>query len=209
MPLELHPATEADAKRCVDIEKVAYGQNPWNDILFPGEPPAGAVEGRAAGLIKELQEDETTRWYKVVDPEMADEGNERMIAFAKWHVFTDKPKAFAPRSFGPHCNAKACEMVFGNLANLRVRNSGEQPCVYLSLLHTDPKQQGRGAGRMLVDRCVEDAKKLGLPACLESSLAAHPLYLKCGFRDVEYVATDLSEWGATEMHPIWSMKWDP
>lgn len=37
---------------------------------------------------------------------------------------------------------------------------------------------------MLVNWGVEEAKKLGLPAYLESSPAGHSLYLRSGFRDV-------------------------
>lgn len=52
-------------------------------------------------------------------------------------------------------------------------------------LAVDPALQGRGAGRSLVDCCIEDARRLGLREILLSSLtsmhAAHALYESRGF----------------------------
>ncbi|KAI1660208.1 acyl-CoA N-acyltransferase [Daldinia decipiens] len=207
MPLELQPATEADAPRAAEIESAAYGPNPFNKILFPGPFPPEAVAGRGAQLAAELKRDPTARWLKVVDTDLPE--GEQMIAFAKWHIYTEKPPQPAPRSFGPGCNAEACELVFGDIAKLRSRIWGDKRCVYLSLLHTDPKHQGRGAGSTLTKWGIEEAKRLGLVVYLESSSAAHSLYEKHGFRDIEVLTADLSKWGATEEHKTWSMKYDP
>lgn len=69
--------------------------------------------------------------------------------------------------------------------------------------------QGRGAGTMLVKQVVEEAKRLGLPAYLESTEAGHPVYLKCGFRDLELQSLDFSKWGATRTHDNWAMIYEP
>ncbi|KAI2619375.1 acyl-CoA N-acyltransferase [Hypomontagnella submonticulosa] len=207
MPLELKPATEADAKRAAIIERDAYAPNPFSRILFPGPFPPEALDGRAGFLATELKEDSTTRWLKVVDTDLPED--EQMIAFAKWHIYTEKPKPTAPRTFGPGCNVEACEMLFPGIAAQRMRILGDKPYVYLSLLHTDPKHQGRGAGGMLVTWGVDEARKLGLIAYLESTEAGHSVYAKCGFRDVECMSLDMSKWGATEMHNTWSMIYDP
>ncbi|KAI1803363.1 acyl-CoA N-acyltransferase [Daldinia bambusicola] len=208
MPLELQPATEADALRAAEIESAAYQPNPFNRILFPGPFPPEAVAWRGAQLAAELKKDPTARWFKVVDTDLSE--GEQMVAFAQWHIYTEKkPPQPAPRSFGLGCNAEACELVFGDLAELRARIWGDERCIYLSPLLTDPKHWGRGAGSMLTKWCLEEAKRLGLPIYLESSLAAHSLYQKHGFRDIECLTADLSKWGATEEHKSWSMKYDP
>lgn len=78
----------------------------------------------------------------------------------------------------------------------------------MHLLHTDPKYQGRGAGGILTSRAIEEAAKRGLPAYLESSEAAHRLYLKHGFKDLEELATDFSKWGLDTPHRVWAMIYD-
>ncbi|KAI1504357.1 acyl-CoA N-acyltransferase [Biscogniauxia marginata] len=209
MPLELQPATEADARRAVEIEALAYAPSPFNAILFPGPFPPEARDFRAAELAKEMKEDATARWLKIVDMDLEGDGEQKMIAFAKWHVYADGPTPGTSRTFGPGCNAEACEMLFGGTARLKTALMGDKPYVYLRFLHTDPKHQDRGAGTMLVKWGLEEAKKLGLVAYLESSEAGHSLYKKCGFRDVECLSVDLSRWGATTMHNTWSMTCDP
>lgn len=92
---------------------------------------------------------------------------------------------------------------------LPVLNSENCLLTYLSedmhLLHTDPKHQGRGAGGMLTSRAIEEAARRGLPAYLESSEAAHQLYLKHGFKDLEELVTDFSSWGPKTPHRVWAM----
>ncbi|KAI1461881.1 acyl-CoA N-acyltransferase [Annulohypoxylon moriforme] len=207
MPLELQPATEADARRSLEIEKAAYAMNPYNEILFPGPHPPDALDGKAKGMISELNKDSTIRWSKVVDTDLPD--GEQMIAFSKWFIHSEPPKPQPLRDFGPGANAGACEALFGGTKTQRERFWGDMPHVYLAILHTDPKHQRRGAGGMLVKQVVDEARKLGLVACLQSSPAGHELYKKCGFHDINLLSTDLSKWGATEMHYIWAMTCDP
>ncbi|RYP76180.1 hypothetical protein DL771_002004 [Monosporascus sp. 5C6A] len=206
MPLELRSATQEDALRAAEIEALAFAPSAFNSVLFPGPFPPDANEARAAELIQQLREDATMRWLKVVDTDL--EG-EPMVSFAKWHVYPEKPPPARPRTFGPGSNPQACEMLFGGIDKLRSRLMGERPYVYLKLLQTDPKHQGRGAGAMLVKWGVEEAKRLGLPAFLESSEEGHSLYQKCGFRDLELQSLDFSKWGATKKLNTWAMIYEP
>lgn len=132
MPLVVQPATGSDARRAVEIEAVAYGSNPFNAVLFPGPMPANAMELRAEFLATQLGEDPTTRWHKVVDTDLDDDGGKKMVAFAEWHVFTEKPKLTPPR-FGQGSNAEACELLFGGLQKQRTRILGDTPYVCESL----------------------------------------------------------------------------
>jgi predicted N-acetyltransferase YhbS len=68
----------------------------------------------------------------------------------------------------------------------------------LHMLHTDPKQQGRGAGSALLKWGIQKADELGLPAYLESSPDAHGFYKKYGFEDVEVYEMDLSLYGGPD-----------
>lgn len=78
-----------------------------------------------------------------------------------------------------------------------------------SILHTDPKHQGRGAGTMLLGRCVEDATKDRLPIYLNASPLGHGLYLRHQFRDIETMVTDFSKWGAKDLHKVFAMIREP
>ncbi|KAI1334746.1 putative GNAT family acetyltransferase [Xylariaceae sp. FL0016] len=207
MPLELHPATEVDMQRAVDIEAAAYAPSPFNKVLFPGPFPPDVKTERVASLVKELQEKPViNRWVKVIDTDMQ---GEQTIATAQWYFYTEKPDPSQARTFGPGCNVEACEMLFGGIAKKRERLMGERPYAYLRLLQTDPEHQRRGAGRMLVEWGIEEAKKLGLVAYLESSPEGHEMYKKCGFRDLELTELDMSKWGATSKHQNWSMICEP
>ncbi|KAI2618484.1 acyl-CoA N-acyltransferase [Hypoxylon sp. NC1633] len=207
MPLEIRPATAADAKRAAEIESAAYAPNPFNAVLFPGPFPPNVLDGRAGQLAAELEKDPTARWFKVVDTDLPEP--EQMISFAKWHIYADGPPPPSPRNFGPFCNVEACELLFGSVATQRARVLEGRPYVYLHLLHTDPKHQRRGAGGMLVQWGVEEARRLGLIAYLDASEEGHLMYQKHGFRDIELLSLDMSQWGPTQKHNIWSMIWDP
>ena len=116
MPLELHPAVEADAAKAVAIEKVAYGPNPTGKVLFPGPFPA-EDDSRVTLLKTQLNEDKACKWMKVVDPELVAKGEDGMVAFSMWYVWeAPRPKdSFPPRKWGPGTNAEACEMFFGGM----------------------------------------------------------------------------------------------
>lgn len=62
---------------------------------------------------------------------------------------------------------------------------------------------------MLVKWGIDEAKRLGIPAYLESSESGHSVYLKCGFRDLELQSLDFSKWGATGKHNTWAMIYEP
>lgn len=88
-----------------------------------------------------------------------------------------------------------------------VADQGATPCevTVFALLLTDPKHQGRGAGTILLRRCIEDATSVGLPIYLNASEAAHGLYLKHQFRDLQLMETDFGKWGMTEPIQTWAM----
>ncbi|GAW19972.1 hypothetical protein ANO14919_094650 [Xylariales sp. No.14919] len=198
MPLVLRVATEADAARSAQIEKEAYAPNAFNSILFPGPfpDPKSGENHRATELAKQLRENPSTHWFKVVDTDLdPTEDNREMIGFAQWDFNDGSQGPAKPRSFGPGCNVDACEALFGGLYRMRLKHFADKAHFHLRLLHVDPKHQRRGAGKMLVMWGVEEAKKLGMPAFLESSEEGHSLYLSCGFRDIDVQAIDCTKWG--------------
>ncbi|KAJ1331436.1 [ribosomal protein S18]-alanine N-acetyltransferase [Microdochium nivale] len=214
MPLQVCPATEADAGRLAEIERDAYAGNPFTPFLFPGpmpQPSAGAGVGRAAELAEQMRTDATARWAKVVDGDTQKQQQrqqqqpEQIIAFAKWHVYDEAASKPAGRTFGAGCNIEACEALFGGLAEMRGRTMEGKPCVYLHLLQTDPAHQRRGAAGLLIQHVLEDARGRQLAVRLESSAEAHALYLRHGFEDVERQGLDFAPWGLDQVHEVWAM----
>ena len=120
--LEVKQAVEADGLRAAEIENLAYASNPFNSFLFPGPFPPNIRELRAAGMVKEAQNDHTVRWMKAIDPELG------TIAFAKWVIHKETPD-LKPVRFGPGCHIEACEAVFGWTQDERKRITGDQPYI--------------------------------------------------------------------------------
>ncbi|KAI1757093.1 acyl-CoA N-acyltransferase [Xylaria castorea] len=212
MPLILQVATEADALRAAVLGKAAYASNPFDKLLFPGpfpEPEPGR-NPRAEEMAKELREDSSARWLKVIDTDIEPtEDNKQMIGFAQWNIKDGSQPPPGPRAFGPGCNVEACEALFGGMYKLRVKYYTGKKYAHLRSLQVAPEHQRRGAGRMLVMWGVEEAKRLGLPACLESSPEAHSLYLSCGFRDIDKHHVDCTKWGKSAEIVISIMALEP
>ncbi|KAI0506119.1 acyl-CoA N-acyltransferase [Xylaria bambusicola] len=208
MPLELQPATEADAERAAEIEREAYGPNEFSSVLFPGPfpDPVPGKNTRAEELAKAKREDPSIRWLKVVDTDLTPtEDNKQMVGFAQWNINDGSQLPPQPRVFHAGCNKEACEAVFSSLDEVRRKRSTGVKHVHLRFLHVDPKHQRRGAGAMLVNWGVEEARKLGLPAFLESSPAGHSLYLRQGFRDINIHSIDFTKWGKDANHITYIM----
>ncbi|KAI9881229.1 MAG: hypothetical protein M1823_006672, partial [Watsoniomyces obsoletus] len=143
-------------------------------------------------MVQQLHLDPTSRWLKVVDTD-----SDEMIAFAKWNVYEPgKPRPQLPeRTYGQGCNEAACKQFWGVMDDKRQHLMGKTPHVWLDLLQTAPKHQGRGAGGMLVTYGVNLADELKINAYLESSPMAHRLYAKHGFQDIDEMVFDMGAWG--------------
>lgn len=131
MPLEFREATAADARRGAELEGAAFGGGEnggdGGSVLFPGPFPPDTNEIRGASMVKDREEDKTTRWCKIIDTNIPEDAeNSQMIAFAKWHFYTD---GFRPVSHGqgPGSNPEACEAFFGGMEQARKRIMGDRP----------------------------------------------------------------------------------
>ncbi|TDZ54658.1 hypothetical protein CTRI78_v006120 [Colletotrichum trifolii] len=206
MPIDVQPVFAADLRRCAEIEHAAFGESPYNRILFPGPMPDNILDIRAEGLAKELREDPTVRMFKAVDTDL--EGDEAIVAFSKLNIHPEGLPVPKTREFGAGTNAEACTLVFVGLDKMRERLMAGKPCIYLHILVTDPKHQRRGAGLQLMTPFVQEAVRSGVPAYLESSGPGHRLYQKAGFKDIDVNEVDLSQFGEVAPHKSWAMIWE-
>lgn len=67
--------------------------------------------------------------------------------------------------------------------------------VVLHVLVTEPEEQRRGAGGMLLKWGLDQADQAQLPAYLEASEEGKPLYARWGFEETKKVIFDLTKYG--------------
>ncbi|KAK1246094.1 hypothetical protein MKX07_005163 [Trichoderma sp. CBMAI-0711] len=208
MPLVVVPATEADLPRSFAIERRAYGPNKTTPILFPGE--GLSLEDRVAQMSARKRDDPACQWIKVVDVDLEAKGEESMIAFSQWFVYSDGVKPSLPkRSWGAGTNPEACDAFFAEMDRRWWDRFEGKSHLYLKLLHTDPDHQRRGAGSLCLQWGTAEADRLGLVSYLEASEEGRPLYEKFGFKEVGRVVVDLSKWGGTEPATAYLMVREP
>ncbi|KAL6825582.1 acyl-CoA N-acyltransferase [Trichoderma sp. SZMC 28015] len=197
MPLTVRPAAESDLPRSIAIERRAYGPNKTSPIFFPGE--GMKLEDRIAIMTTRIKEESATQCIKVVDTELEAKGEEAMIAFSMWFIWSgDLRPSFPKRQWGAGTNLEACEAFFGEMDRRWWARFEGKPHVYLKLLHTDPDHQKRGAGGQCLKWGTAEADRLGLVSYLEASEEGRPLYEKYGFKEVDRIVVDLTKWGGTE-----------
>ncbi|KAF2253765.1 acyl-CoA N-acyltransferase [Trematosphaeria pertusa] len=198
MAIVVQEASDADLRRACEIETAAYANNPSSPILFPGPFPPDSPDRRVNNLINMRKDDPSARYLKAVKDETGE-----MTAFAKWHIY-DTPEAAElarerPINIGPGMNKEACEAFFGGMAMKKKEIMGTKRHLYLHMLHTDPKYQCCGAGSALLKWGMQKADELGLPVYLESSTEGHHFYQKHGFKDVDVLRIDFSQFGGGDV----------
>ncbi|KAM0325959.1 hypothetical protein ACHAQA_007264 [Verticillium albo-atrum] len=209
MPIELRPVQASDVdilKRCAAVEAAAFATSHVKPIVYPGPFPPDGDARRANELVEALSSDQDVRLVVAVDTEL--EGADAVIAWAKWAVYPEGMPAPKKRTFGPGMNVEAATLMYGGIDGLMKSQQGLK-CLYLNILVTDPKHQGRGAGRLLVGWGNTEADRLGLAGFLESSEAGHALYAKCGYEDVEPCVVSLAQFGHDRLYKAWGMVRQP
>lgn len=126
MAIVVREVSDDDLPRAVEVETVAYADNPLAPILFPGPFPPEARGQRVPGLIDMRQKDPTVRFVQAYDEE-----TQQLVAFAKWSIY-DTPEAAAAaerptRSFGLGTNKEACEDFFGQLKSKKKELMSDKP----------------------------------------------------------------------------------
>lgn len=75
--------------------------------------------------------------------------------------------------------------------------------IYFDTLVVDPTAQGHGVGTALVRWVTDRADEQGIYCWLQSSRAAHSIYLKAGYKDVSSFKVDLSEFAPGGKEGAW------
>lgn len=73
-------------------------------------------------------------------------------------------------------------------------DESSDPFADVSAFAVEPRFQGKGIGSQLLKTCLDIADKTSLETWLISFPGSHGLYLRLGFRDVDYRDIDLGAW---------------
>ncbi|KAF6806378.1 hypothetical protein CSOJ01_08873 [Colletotrichum sojae] len=200
MAIEILPATEADCPRLAQIDKAAFesgSDSAFEHVLFPASGADDASAAKEVIFTRAMREDPSARFIKAVDGNLSLDA--AVVGWAKWHLYDGErgmPPAPAERKWdAAGFNAEACREFFGGVDRVKNKVMAGRRCIYLQPVATDPAHQRRGVGRQLMEWGLDEAARAGLPAYLVASPDGYPLYVRCGFVDVEEVQMDFTRFG--------------
>jgi GNAT superfamily N-acetyltransferase len=203
MALHLSEAAEADAERIATVHMAAFGTNPMLRAQFPTPAIRAQLQTRIARKAVADIRDPKTAVLVVRDPRI---GNE-IISFAKWTRPILELEAYVEPAWEwpDGTNLKVLDawteevdamqqVVLGHspfyrkLVGMFWRGMlfafGAYVALDLTFIGTDPSYECRGAASLLLRWALEHCARENVPAYLEGTIDAGPLYERHGFKAV-------------------------
>lgn len=207
MPIELRPMEESDVPEHGKLMWASFGPDLMS-VFFPNGMSTNDLESAQKDTLASMRKGtpETFLFIKAVDTDLDD----KIVSTAKWQIHPRQrseaeldQEAAEGRDhlFSEGANVEAMKEFFGELAQGRRERFGGDPYVLLSLLAVHPEHQRRGLGALQVQKGLEVADRLGLPAYLESSPKGKGLYAKFGFEEKGEMVFDARKFGREENVP--------
>jgi GNAT superfamily N-acetyltransferase len=194
---------ESDIDSSLKVQYYAFQTGPSGRLLSPApEPSSEFISGSRKGRLETMKSNKAARFMVVEDTD-----EHVVIAAAHWDIFSEERTAeqvdkLCERSAPPpDANAAFWNDFFGHFAESR-RALGTRPIAILHTLVTSPAHQGRGAGKLLLQRFTQEVDEAGLQAYLEASMVARPLYAKFGFVPDFEKKFDLAQYGGENVQEI-------
>lgn len=182
MPLVVRPMLEDDIVPSLKVQHAAFHEGRIGKLLDPSPQPSPEfLSGSKQSRLETMQTNKAARFMLVEDTDL-----KAVIAAAHWDVYPEErtkeqiEKLCHKSAPPPGSNAAMWNDFFGHFSDSR-RALGTRPIAVLHTLVTAPDQQGRGAGKLLLQKFTEEVDKYGLEGYLEASAVARPLYGKFGF----------------------------
>ncbi|KAI1515608.1 Acetyltransferase domain containing protein [Pyrenophora tritici-repentis] len=201
--LLVRPVQHADVATCTALRTVTLGS------LVIGRPPPfpDYKEDQMVSIKNDLDNKPHVHHLKVVDTESDDE----IIAYAKWEIYPQGRPDLEGLKQPMDDESKKVDQ-YGRLREAAheyfcTRNGemGKHPHVLLALLVTAPQHRRRGAGSLLVQWGIAKSEELGLPAYLQASAQGQRLYQSHGFKDIDTVEFNLTDFGLEGMEKMTEM----
>ncbi|KAI4094319.1 MAG: hypothetical protein LQ339_007505 [Xanthoria mediterranea] len=180
-PVEV--AVETDADRIADVHMAAFGTN----ALLRAQFPTPDVRTQLRNCIA------TKAAADIRDPNIAVlvvRDQDKIFSFAKWSlpVSTSEPYMEAPWLWPEGTNFEVLGEWTEKMEEAQQKALGERPSYRLTFIGTDPQCERRGAASALIEWGLDRCRKSNVPAYLESTLMAVPLYERLGFKTMYKVS---------------------
>ncbi|KAI7530586.1 hypothetical protein KC331_g14583 [Hortaea werneckii] len=204
MTISILPLQPADIPAFVRLELEAFRPHPRIPMLWPrGYTPdlyAYYEDSKTQSLQKEASriakavDDETGEIVAVAQWTFALEGNDEGNKISQFT--SEQPPANWPE--GGNWELRRFFKI--EWEEWRAEMMGEKPYIQLNVLVTHPKHERRGAATQLVRWGCEQADKLGVAMCLESTPTGLKLYERFGFRTGKVIRADMRDFGWMERY---------
>ncbi|KAF2167752.1 hypothetical protein M409DRAFT_21903 [Zasmidium cellare ATCC 36951] len=208
MPLEIHPVTQPDIPKLIEIEFATYANSPSSQILRGRDATNVEHHLRAHRRYNDLlSQPQTNVFYKIVDTERVDRpvANDplaagsgepcpqgEIIGWYRYEVFPQGVSSSLPREYGfeeypwpvsPPSHLAIVKDYWSSMERDKRSCVGSRPHIHLSLIAIHPSHQRRGAGTLVLEHfCREvDTRYGGLLAFCQASREGRGLYERFGF----------------------------
>ncbi|KAI7482365.1 NAD(P)-binding protein [Hortaea werneckii] len=202
MTINVLPLQPADIPAFVRLELEAFRTHPRMPMLWPRGFTSDLYAYYENNKTQSLQK-ETSRILKAVDDETGE-----IVAVAQWTFALEgneernRTSKFAdeqpPANWPEGGNWELRRFFKIEWEAWRAKTMGGKPYIELNVLVTHPKHERRGAATQLLRWGCEQADKLGVAMCLESTPTGLKLYERFEFRTGKVIKADMRDFGWTE-----------
>ncbi|KAI0112714.1 acyl-CoA N-acyltransferase [Hypoxylon sp. NC0597] len=220
--------TVADAAALAHNNMSAFWEDPTWILLWPKETTREFLIEQGAKRYPRLllSDRETARHQKAVDPNTG-----AVVGYVRWilppgYSTTNDGNPVWPEAQVPDVNDDERKQ-FDELAqsawwngrkemkNIDDKNDvvmdrilAEKPYIKLEYLAVHPENKGKGIATALVETGIRQAEKIGLPIFVMSYKAGRGVYERLGFKEVDRVIQDDSQYGGKGEYGAYFMIYD-
>ncbi|KAJ5666626.1 hypothetical protein N7462_011035 [Penicillium macrosclerotiorum] len=217
MAYQIEPAVEADAPALAHINVVSFQGRGLLNQVFP-EATESMLEAYKSVYTMKHFSNPQIHVLKVVDSM-----TQEVIGYGRWlvpaslgllpsaPVLSEQAQEVAkdPLRLAPRPMNEALYMKFRGMLETSRQKHARESDITLDLLATLPTHQGRGIGSALLRWGTAKADQWQVRIYLEATGEGYPLYIKHGWRPVEEIQLDRTQFGAAGQETFWIMIRDP
>ncbi|WPH01543.1 Hypothetical protein R9X50_00438900 [Acrodontium crateriforme] len=189
MPFQISEATACDLKRLFQCQALAFGEDPFLEMLYPHE----TLDENVARQKDMLDSD-----GRLVTIKVTETLSQTIVGGAIWRVCEDEREHYPDVQVDWYGTQGGQDRAFAQYvfdAVLNRRRSQIPPRhLLLDICFCHPDYQRQGVGQLLVAWGVKKPDELRLPAFVEASPTGTRLYERNGFHALENVSLKNERW---------------